>query len=374
MLTSRWSFRTRLTLWFLLIFALLYVALIGGEMMVFAHTIRADDSVPDEFIRTTALLLAIAVPLGLTAAGVAGFVLAGRVVAPLRQITETATHVGPDSLNERVAVESDSPEVAHLQRELNDALERIEHGYRAQQRFIGNVSHELRTPIAVMMSQAQVLQSRNGSFAEYRQFTDEVVYEMRQLGRMIDSFLMLTRSDHNGRLERTSKLSVFDVILDAVEHCMPFAEFHGVRLLPTLVETDNDCIVEGDADLLRTMLDNLIRNAVRHSPRNTVTTIDTSCDDHTITLLVRDQGNGISDDSMPYLFDRFFHAPSGSARTQGTGIGLAIVKSVVTLHGGEIRAYNADDGGACFEVKLPLWSDCSDEKQPAAASVEEEEE
>jgi len=363
LIPSRWSFRTKLTLWFLLIFALLYVTLIGGELLVFSHTIRADDSLPDRFLTTMAWLLAIAVPLGLTAAGVAGYVLAGRVVDPLRLMAETASHVGPDSLNERVAVQSDSPEVQTLQRELNEALQRIEHGYRAQQRFIGNVSHELRTPIAVMMSQAQVLQARDAPFADYKTFADEVIYEMRQLGRMIDSFLMLTRSDHNGRLERATRLNLFDVILDAVEHNTPFANLHGIRLLPTLPVMDRDCIVKGDADLLRTMLDNLIRNAVLHSPRRKPIEVSAECDDHAVTLTVRDHGSGIAQESMPHLFDRFYHAPTGAARTQGTGVGLAIVKSIVTLHGGEVRAFNNEQGGASFQATMPLLVECDDDTE-----------
>lgn len=369
MFTSGWSFRTRLTLWFLLIFALLYVALIGGELLVFAHTFRADDSIPNEFIPMTVKLLAIAVPLGLCAAGIAGYVLAGRVVAPLRKITQTAAHVGPDSLNERVAVESGSPEVEQLQRELNEALERIEHGYRAQQRFVGNVSHELRTPIAVMMSQAQVLQARDGTLPQYKLFAEEVVHELRQLGRMIESFLMLTRSDHNGRLERTNRLNLLDVVLDAVEHNTSFAAQHIVRLVPTFPQTDRDCVVHGDADLLRTMFDNLIRNAVYHSPQHNSIEIDVECPDHHALLTVRDHGGGISDQSMPYLFERFYHAPSGATRTQGTGIGLAIVKSIVTLHGGTIHAYNHDSGGAVFEVRLPLWVECDEDAKGDSGST-----
>lgn len=362
----RLTFRVRLTLWFLLIFALLYVALIAAEMLVFAQTVKADDSVSNDFVREMMRLLLVSLPLGLAAAGIAGYVLAGRVTAPLRRMTETTSHVGPESLNRRVNVETGSPEVADLQRELNEALRRIEHGYRAQARFVGNVSHELRSPIAVMMSQAQILQRRaDAGVEDYREFADGVVYEMRQLGRMIESFLMLTRADHAQRIERARETNFFDIILDAVEHNLPLAEIHRVTLSPSFAEMDRDCSVGGDPELLRIMLDNLIRNAVRNSPRGRAVEISVQCTDDDLVTTVRDHGAGISDQSMNHLFDRFFHAPSGATRTQGTGIGLAIVKSVVDLHGGDIRAFNHDEGGAVFELKLPLW-DGSEDEAPSA--------
>ena len=349
------SFRIRLTLWFLLIFALLYGLLIAVELLVFAYTMDTDTRLPSQFFDQIQRMLILSVPLGLLAAGVAGYVLAGRVVDPLSRLADTARQVGPHHLDHRVDLEADSPELIRLQTELNDALKRIEAGYHAQGRFIANISHEMRTPIAVMLSQGQLLRRRKDkNLAGYRAFVRDTVDQMQRLRRMIESFLVLARADHEGRLEDAGLHHFYDLILDAVQHNGPLAAQHHVRVVPSLTELDRDCVVHGNASLLMTMVDNLIRNAIGHSPYGEMVEVNTACDEHHVTVTVRDFGSGISKDSLPHLFDRFYCEPKAGKRRKGVGLGLAIVKTIVDLHDGTIRAYNHDAGGAAFEVKLPL--------------------
>ncbi len=296
-------------------------------------------------------------PVGLLAAGIAAWIMAGRVVSPIQRLAKAARAVSPTSLEDRIDVGPADSEIARLQHELNRALERLERGYREQGAFISNVSHELKTPIAVLLSQAQVLKQEDRTSLEYRRFLAVVEEEMRVVGGIVESFLVLARIGHGKELVRRERLSVNDVVLEASEHCAALSRHHEVPLVTLLhlaADGEADLEIEGDPELLRTMLENLVRNALRFSPRGEAVDLRVTSTRDRAAIHVRDRGPGIPRDHMERVFDRFYQMTDQPTGPRGSGLGLAIAKSVAELHHGTISVHNCADRGCEFEVLLPL--------------------
>jgi signal transduction histidine kinase len=339
------SIRTRLTLWFLFVFGMVQVAVLAILWSV--H--RPAPEAPWGPVMIT-------VAGGFLAAGLAGWLLAGRVVSPVERLREEVKQVGPRTIDSRMEVGSADDEMARLRRELNNALERLERGYAKQERFIANVAHDLKTPIAVMLTESQVVGGRDESLEEYRRYRATVEEEMRYLGGLVEGFLTLARADQGEFLARREPVPLHDVLLDCVSRCRAEASDRGVRIIPSIEPAADGAEPEvlGDRDLLCAMLSNLIRNAIRFSPGNAAVDVRARCDQRRAAFAVRDRGPGIPPEVLPSIFDRFVQAPAAHARSQGTGLGLAIARTVAELHGGEIGVVNCADGGCRFTVRLPL--------------------
>lgn len=306
------------------------------------------------------------IPVGLAAAIVAAWIIAGRAVDPMRQLSEAARDLSPTSLSERgerFEIDSSDREVARLESELNRALERLEAGYRAQDQFLTNVSHELRTPVAVLLTQAQVAKMGERTLEKGYAFVDKAEELLKRLGKVVESLLVLARADLTQRPPGDA-VSVLDVVLGCMQTCKELARQNRVRLVPRVGagdETGQDVVLAGEADLLQTMVENLVRNAISHSPADGEVTLAV---DHTRTRLriaVRDEGPGIPEDYRERIFDRFVQVPSDSARRDGSGLGLAIAHGVARLHGGSIQVENNEGAGCTFVVTLPLRIPRADE-------------
>ena len=296
---------------------------------------------------------------GMIASMIAAWLLAGRAVAPLQKLALLARGVTPEHIETRFKLDSPDQEVERLQSELNDALARLEAGYHAQERFISNVAHELKTPIAVMLTESQVLQSDSASRQELAAYQRSMIEEMQRLGGLVESFLTLARASQQDRPARQEVVAINDVVVESVATCDAEADQFEVQLVPTLIdpmESEVAAEVVGDPDLLSTMLNNLIRNAIRFSPPAQSVDIVAALAGECIRLTVRDRGPGIPKEHWNTIFDRFVQVHSDESRSGGTGLGLAIVNGVVEMHGGKISVRNCEDGGCEFAVLLPLAS------------------
>ncbi len=345
----------------------------GKEYVLVAATA---DSFADHMLGLLKLVLLVALPAGVVVSGVSGWFVAGLAVRPLEEVRQTAAGLSPESIDRRLSVRTSSPETSLLEDELNQARERIARAFAAQERFMSNVSHELKTPIAVVMAEAQTLDLRHAD-AETVAFVRSAREEMRRLGTMIDSFLLLTRVREGRALHQSRPCPVNDLVMESVGHCLAIATRYGVRLDPRLCENTDAC-VRGDPSLLRTMLDNLVRNAVRFSPQGSAIHVCADVEDGgaggggdggggggggAVVFRVRDHGPGIPEAIIGRIFDRFVQGPEELRRGRGHGLGLEIAQGIAELHGGEITVRNcaAASGedhhgkvdGCEFTVRLP---------------------
>lgn len=293
----------------------------------------------------------------------AAWFIAGVAVAPLLRLRELTQQLSPDRLGQTIEFDGDSAEVTELARQLEDTRARLHKAFSAQERFLSNVSHEIKTPIAVMGIEAQTLDLK-GASDDVRYFVDSVREESKRLGNLVESFLTLSRIQDGKSLSQGKTYAANDLMMDSVEHCAVMAEQNSVYLQPTLFDDERlmEAAVSGDPELLTTMLDNLIRNAIRFSPRHGVVRVDLACNDTTLFVRVADEGPGIPADKLPTVFDRFSQAGNEQRTGRGHGLGLSIAMGIAELHNGTITVRNLEKAGCEFIVELPR---CDTEESPA---------
>jgi signal transduction histidine kinase len=293
----------------------------------------------------------LGISIGLCAAWAAAWVISGRAVDPLRRISRAAQDVSIEKLGERISVDARDAEVRHLEGELNHALARIEAGYTARERFMEAVSHELNTPVAVLLTEAQTLKGAVLDAEETQAFVLSVEEEMRRLQTLVRSLLSLSKADF---VQQSDEIRFDDVVENAVRHCTPLASGQSVNIMLSAPELNgSERELRGDRWLLETMIDNLLRNAVRVSPPEGVVEVAWKEEANVLTLGVRDYGPGIPDEYLQRVFDPFVQVPRDPERLGGTGLGLSIARRIAEVHDGSIDVRN-HDRGCSFTVRLPL--------------------
>jgi signal transduction histidine kinase len=326
----------------------------AGDGQRYLLLTASSDQYAQELIQRVTHALAIATPIGIVAAAAAGWAIAGIAITPLRELRSIAQRLSPESIGQRVEVSAHDVEITRLERDLESARERIAQALRAHERFMSNVSHELKTPIAVVLTEAQAISLGDAS-PDVREFVESVQEEMHRLGRLVDSFLMLTRVREGRDQTVARRCMVNDLLLESIDHCRAMARQYGVALRLRLLEdeSDVDLQIRGDPELLRTMLDNLVRNAIRFSPGGANVAVDAARENAHVNIRVTDDGPGIPEPMLARVFDRFAQAPSEERRGRGHGLGLEIAQGVAELHGGHITARNRVEGGCEFIIMLP---------------------
>ncbi|MBC7772030.1 MAG: HAMP domain-containing protein [Pyrinomonadaceae bacterium] len=294
------------------------------------------------------------------AAGLAGWVVASLLAIRVGRITDAMRSVTPKALSAGMKVPEGPDEFGQIGATLNTMLAGLERAFRSQERFISDVSHELKTPLAAMLTEAQVLHGGEPTEKDFRAFVTSTEDEARRLGKLVESFLMLTRFEHGKRFVADEMVSVNDVALDAMQHSQIFAKQKNVAVRVTIYDPEDESqegLVRGDFELLRVAVDNMIRNAVQISKPGDLVQVSVGCVEGQMSISVRDFGPGVHPDYLDRAFDRFYQAPTRESGARGTGLGLAIAKGIVDLHRGTIQAENHAEGGCVFTITLPPASD-----------------
>jgi two-component system, OmpR family, sensor histidine kinase MprB len=289
---------------------------------------------------------------GVALAACLGRLAAGRVLAPLGEVAQTAQHItDTEDLTSRIQYHADD-EVGQLATRFNAMIERLQgsraaldESVRAQRQLVADASHELRTPITSLRTNIEVLLAGDElSDDDRHRLLADVLEQSEELSTLISDVIELARGD----LPITE---ADDVRLDrVVAECLTRArrDFPDVRFESSFTPV----VVEGVAERLFRAVKNLLDNAAHHSAAGGV--VEVIVDSHGVR--VRDHGTGIEPADLPYVFDRFFRG-ANSRHRQGSGLGLAIVRQVAVQHGGSIEAANAPDGGAEFTLRIPVVAD-----------------
>jgi two-component system sensor histidine kinase MtrB len=295
----------------------------------------------------TALLQAGSITL-VIAIGVA-LVSARSVLLPVRRLGAAARDLGAGKLDTRLPVHG-KDELAHLTATFNEtaaALEQTVSELRAleamSRRFVADVSHELRTPLAAMTAVTDVLQEEAERLPEdMGQAVRLVVQEIDRLRVLVDDLIEASRFDSG-----TAVLSRDTVdVRDAIDECLKVRSWgEGITLDVPLGLT-----FSLDPRRFDVIMANLVGNALRHGAPPVVVTVRRRSDGLWVT--VRDHGDGIPEEALPHVFDRFYKAEAGRSRSEGSGLGLAIAKANAELHGGTLTVENADPG-ALFTLWIP---------------------
>jgi heavy metal sensor kinase len=300
-------------------------------------------------VRELLVQLSIGVPIALTIAGVGGWWLAGRALAPVSRMTREADTIGIEHLDERIQVPAASDEIHRLAVTLNAMLDRLERGVEDKRRFAADASHELRTPLAVMRAELDVSLREADLSASAREALESAREEVERMRSIVENLLMLARAD-DGSLE------LFRVPLDLAEVTEAVTENATALARPkrvALVVEGPSAGVDGDRARIEQVVMNLVNNAIRFSPVGGHVIVTTWLRDGGAGCTVDDEGPGVSPELAGRIFERFVRGDTARASDGGSGLGLAICNEIVTAHGGRIWVDARPGAGGSFSFWLP---------------------
>jgi two-component system heavy metal sensor histidine kinase CusS len=273
--------------------------------------------------------------------------VARRGLRPLMQMTGAVTRITPTHLNERVRPDRWPRELQPLAKAFDHMLTRLEESFTRLSQFSGDLAHELRTPLGNILGSAQVALTRERTSAEYREVLETTAAECERLSRIVDNLLFLARADAaREQIERTP----FDARA-AAEKIVAFyraaAEDRHIS-----IECSGEGKICGDTLLLSRALSNLIENALRFTADGGRISVTVATRNGSTDVSVQDNGLGIEPEHLPRVFDRFYRADA-SRSSQGAGLGLALVRSIVDLHRGSVRIESEPARGTTVVLTFP---------------------
>jgi signal transduction histidine kinase len=297
------------------------------------------------------LLVQSAVALGImTIASLAlGWFIAGRVLRPLRSITQTARHISATNLHERIAIDGPNDELKELGDTIDDLLARLERAFAAHKQFVANASHELRTPLARQRIVAQVaLANPDATIDSLRAAHERVLATGQQQERFIDALLTLTRGQAGlARQEHFDLTAVTERIMRDRSSEAAVRHLH----VNTTLEPAS---VSGDPSLTECLVTNLIDNALRHTCPDGRIHITTRTTNGHATLSVTNDGPNIPPTELPRLFQPLQRLdPGRTSNPDGHGLGLSIVQAIADAHHATITARARPEGGLTIDVHFP---------------------
>ncbi|MEJ2262925.1 MAG: ATP-binding protein [Anaerolineales bacterium] len=308
------------------------------------------DKLQDTLERLLAAIL-LSAPFVICAAGLGGYFLVARALAPIDHMTRTARRLSAEDLSERLNLPGTDDEVGRLASTFDSMLGRLEAAFRRERQFTSDASHELRTPLAAMQAIIGVVRERRRAPEDYEQALDDLAEQTDRLRTLTEDLLNLARGDAAKPVE-FEEVDVSTLLCDLSDSFRPLAEKKDLTLITNLPES---ITISGDSDSLIRLFANLLDNAIKYTSRGGITLSAHRTVENMLEVFITDTGDGIPAEDLPHIFDRFYRVEKSRA-TRGTGLGLAIAANIAHAHKGSIEVSSTVGEGTTFTVQLPIPS------------------
>lgn len=274
------------------------------------------------------------------------WLLAMTIVSPLRMLARTVDRFGAGDLSVRIHSRR-KDEIGELSQAFDRMAERIGTLLSAERRLLQDISHELRTPLARLSFAAELVRSADDPDAALARLKKEI----QRLSGLVSALLQVTRAEGDPSAAVFESMGLDELLAGLIEDCRVEADAHGCRLA---LRSSTPVTIEGDRELLRRALENVIRNAIRYAPAQSTVEVDLTTSRDAARITVRDYGSGVPEDSVARIFQPFFRVDDArEGSTGGVGLGLAIAMRAVGLHHGAVGARNVHPGLQVW-IELPL--------------------
>jgi len=298
--------------------------------------------------RDLLLILLLGLPLALVVAGVGGYTVARRALAPIERLTAHARTITAERLGERLPVDSPEDEMGRLAAVFNETLGRLEESFEQMRRFTADVSHELRTPLTSIRSVGEVGLRGHRDETAYRSIIGSMLEEADRLATLVDRLLTLSRAETRQAPQEMEAIDLAELAENVAAHLGVLAE---EKRQAILVQRNGRFEALGDRVAIRQALINLLDNAIKFSPVGGQIRIRLSDAPAGAAIDVIDSGPGVTADARPRIFDRFYRADGIDA--SGTGLGLSIARGAVEATGGHLTLESTGPTGSTFRITLP---------------------
>ena len=281
-------------------------------------------------------------------AGISALLLNHRILRPIRNLGSAMNRVAGGDFKLRIDSTSRSGDIQQLYKDFNVMVSELEKTEVLQSDFVSNVSHEFKTPINAIEGYTMLLQDTGEGTPEQREYVDKILHNTRRLSSLIGDILLLSKVENQTIAREETEFRLDEQVRQSI-----------LSLEPQWSEKETDFDVEleeisyrGDERLLLHVWNNLIGNAVKFNPPNAAVRLRLSRSDGGVIFTVEDEGPGIPPEAQKHIFDKFYQGDS-SHREEGNGLGLALVKRILNVCGGEIAQENLPGRGCRFTVRLP---------------------
>jgi two-component system OmpR family sensor kinase len=311
---------------------------------------------PSEIVEECAIALAISAPFGVVLSVLLGRRLTTPTTGRLDEVIDSAKRMTGERLDERLPVSANGDPLDRLSTALNDVLARVQRGVAAQQQFAADASHELRTPLAVISANLEVARRKPRDAAHWEHVADGTLAEVHRMHVLVDKLLQLSRAGAAGLHQERIDLRILASAAAERATAVGLARQISIELAP-----GGAAIADVDPDAIGIVIDNLVRNAIDHSPAGQAVTVGVGVRGVVgigtgtgPTIIVDDRGPGVPPELRTRIFEPFARGrATDRAAGTGLGLGLAICRRIVDGHGGTIFVEDRPGGGARFVVNLP---------------------
>jgi two-component system, OmpR family, heavy metal sensor histidine kinase CusS len=315
---------------------------------IYTIQVAQDRSSDEQLKRRFGLLLGVVLAGSILASAIIAITVAKRGLRPLGEMTQSLERIGPAHLNERVAPAGWPRELQPLAIAFDAMLARLEDSFTRLSQFSADLAHELRTPVANILGEGQVALTRERTPGEYREVIESAIAECERLSGIVDNLLFVARVDAARESIERKKFDGGAAVEKIAAFYRTLAEDRHVA-----IHCSSEGEIYADPVLFERAVSNLVDNAMRFTPDGGEIKISTMIRDGHSKIAVSDNGCGIAAEHLPRVFDRFYRAdPSRSAG--GAGLGLALVKSIVDLHGGSAEIESEVNRGTTVTLKFPF--------------------
>jgi len=303
-------------------------------------------------LREIVFSLGLGVPIALLLAAVGGYLMAGRTLRPIVDMTEQARQITSESLGSRLPNPNPRDELGQLATVFNETLERLERSFESLRRFTADASHELRTPLTALRSVGEIALREDRDAESSRETIGSMLEEAQRLQDLADTLLTLARVESGRFTPKIEPVPLSPLVAGVCESLEVLAAEKRQQLE---VAAAPGLAVEADRVLLQQAVMNLVHNAIRYSPVGTAIRVTSGRDGGGAFIEVADEGPGIAEEHREKVFERFYRIDPARTRAEGgTGLGLALARLSVELIGGSIDLRSEVGKGSRFRIRLPL--------------------
>ena len=306
-------------------------------------------------LRRLIFILASIVPLALIIASIGGIFLANKALKPVNEINRITKEITSKNLGLRVPTPATHDELGQLVETINGMIDRLEKSFKQVQQFTADASHELKTPLTILKGEAELALRKEREPEEYRQYLKSSLEEVDRLSRLVQDLLVLSKADMGRLTLQKEPLNLVRIADACCEQCRFLGEEKRIRIVFNYPK-DAEIWILGDAYRLKQMFYNLIENAIKYSNEGGTVEISMSTNGKFAGVSIRDEGVGIAQEDIPYIFDRFYRVDKSRSREAGgTGLGLSICKWIAEAHQGKITVESTLGVGTRFTVWIPKY-------------------
>ena len=352
------TIRFRLTMWYLLLFVLFFILLVGGINLAMRQFLDKNSEKWPEIrdqamsgmvqLRIYSLIALGLVPL-LGLAG--GYFLAGKMLKPVSNLSSLAARISSTNLKERINYHGSENEVKRLADD--EMMGRLETSFESQKQFIQDASHELRTPIATAQTNIEVIEmAEKVTASDYNRLMKVLKRSLERMTQLSDQLLLL--ADARQEWANWQAVDMKFIISEVAAEVSARATVAGISL--ELEPAPDEMMVKGNSLRLKQAIFNVVDNAIKYNRPGGTVKISAWTEKSQFVVQVQDNGIGISPADQTHIFDRFYRVDKSRTRSQGgSGLGLAIVKKIVEDHGGTISVESALGSGSTFNLSFPRY-------------------